>query len=74
MNNVKVADEAVNRVRSVIINAPVTSPSEPVGIIIKDLVMVLDCLERLAVIERHLYNLTSRAYDYAEPKGSKNVG
>jgi hypothetical protein len=74
MNNARVADDIVQRVRAYIVNAPVTSPSEPVGIILKDLIQILDCLERLAILERHIYNLASDAYEMPEPrKGEKNV-
>lgn len=58
MENVKVADEKVNRLRKIIS----FTQAKFVPISVVELVEYLECFERLAALERHLYNLTSNSY------------
>lgn len=58
-DNVKIADERVSRIRYILSK---TTDQKIVGIKIEELLDYLHCLERLAVLERHLYNLTSDGY------------
>jgi len=66
MKNVQIADNQVERLRTLLIKA---DKDKEINITINDLLDTLTCLERLSVIERHLYNLVSEAYeeDVTEP-------
>jgi hypothetical protein len=57
MENVKIADARVAQIRKTIANS-----KKVAGVPIEELVGYLQCLERLAHLERHLYNLTSDGY------------
>lgn len=60
MNNVLIADNQVERMRSICTAA---AKDNEFQISKEDLIDILTCLERLASIERHLYNLVSPAYE-----------
>lgn len=63
-DNVKIADEGVSKMRTVLKAA---EGKRLVPIQTQDLIEFLHKLERLAVLERHLYNLTSNGYQiYAQ--------
>lgn len=57
MENVKIADTKVAKMRHSIANA-----KKVVGTPVDEMIGYLHCLERLAALERHLYNLTSNGY------------
>lgn len=59
MNNVKVADQKVERLRFVISKM---AQHKFAPIAIDELLGYLECMERLAAVERHLYNITSNSY------------
>lgn len=59
MENVNVADQKVSRLRALIVNS---AGKGVVALPIDEAIGYLQCIERLAAIERHLYNLTSNGY------------
>lgn len=59
MDNVTIADKKVARVRSMLAGA---GSHKVVPVTLPELVELLESLERLAALERHLYNLTFNAY------------
>lgn len=61
MQNVKVADNMVERTRDLIASSTVGDPVREIRV--QDLIDILESLERLATIERHLANLVSPAYE-----------
>lgn len=60
-DNVQIADESVSKIRTMLVSA---GDKRLVPIQTMELVDVLHKLERLAVLERHLYNLCSDGYKY----------
>lgn len=56
LNNAEIADNKVDKVRKLIVAA---GQHKMIPITVSDLLTVLDSLERLSALERHLYNLTS---------------
>lgn len=58
-DNVKIADDQVSKVRSLLANA---GDRKLIPIKSVDLLDCLHSLERLATLERHLYNLCSNGY------------
>ena len=59
MQNVKIADDKVSKLRSQLSEA---FGRPTVQISVDDVVGYLQSLERLAALERHLYNLISNGY------------
>jgi hypothetical protein len=59
MTNVEIADEIVETLRGIIAE----STTEAVPIKVETLLDALGCLERLAILERHLVNLVSSSYE-----------
>lgn len=64
--NVKTADLQVKKLRNIINN----SPTKTTEIKLDTLVELLLCMERLSILERHILNLVSDAYDL--PKEEKS--
>ena len=60
MTNHEIADTMVKRFRQVIVDA---DTNKEFKVTMEDLVDVLACLERLSILERHLTNLVSTAYE-----------
>lgn len=60
MNNTIIADNQVEKMRSLVVRA---SKEKEFVMTIEDMIDTLTCLERLAALERHLYNLVSLAYE-----------
>lgn len=60
MKNTQIADNQVEKLRALIVRA---SKDKEFIIKLEDLIDTLSCLERLSSLERHLYNLTSSAYE-----------
>lgn len=58
-DNVVIADERVARIRFILAQ---TGDKKIIPIKVTELLDYLHSLERLAVLERHLYNLTSDGY------------
>lgn len=68
--NVKIADDTVGRIRAIIIAA---MGKKVMPVPTDTLLATLESLERLAVLERHLYNLTSQAYHDQNNRTQPNV-
>lgn len=58
-DNVEIADKLVSRIRNIVIKI---GDKKFVPIAMEELIAMLQSLERLATLERHLYNLTSNGY------------
>lgn len=58
-DNVKIADDVVAKVRKILASA---TDKKLVPIRVEDLLECLQAVERLSILERHLYNLTSNGY------------
>lgn len=59
LNNVEIADSRVDFLRKMIVSA---GSHKIVPISVANLLNILESAERLAALERHLYNLTSNTY------------
>lgn len=59
MINVNLVDKRIDKLRG-ILAANANRKVAPISL--DELLNILECLERLSAVERHLYNLTSHAY------------
>ena len=69
MSNLEVVDNNIKRLRSIL---DVYAKTKAVKLTTDDLLNFLSCMERLSVIEKHLINLVSAAYEY-EIKGETHA-
>lgn len=69
MNNIEVVSIRINNIRSVI---EVAEKEKQFIVSMDELLNILACLERLFIIEKHLINLVSTAYDEELPEEEVN--
>lgn len=63
LNNAQIADNRVGHLRKLLV---VAGQNKSVAVSVNTLLILLESMERLAAIERHLYNLTSMTYRKTE--------